>query len=125
MMAAVMTVLALSTASFANERTYDTFQIMNNGAYDVKIEYRRTTNNYGVWEFSETLHSGGSWMRDAEDIAWVRYRTDVPGYGWHEKIHLNHSGSFNKRETVHHQVDTYGIAFGGHVQVYHSVTPHK
>ena len=126
MMAAVMTVLALSTASFANEGNYDTIEIHNKSAYNVHIKYRQTRNSWGVWEFEETLLAGQTYVNDAENIEWIQYRAHVPGYGWNSKIYLHDSRPYGTRDTVHHQVDAHGTAtIFNKPAIYHSVTPHK
>ena len=97
--ASLLVVLAAMSALPA---AAEKFTIHNKAAYNLEIKWRNWQNNYGVHEFDDFLLAGQSRTFDSKDVAWVKVRAHVPGYGW------------NHRNLVagdtHYVLDAYGTA---------------
>ena len=99
LLASLLVALAAMTALPA---AAETFTIKNNAAYNLEIQWRQWQNNYGEHVFDDFLLAGQERTFDSADVAWVKVRAHVPGYGW------------NHRNLVagdtHYVLDAYGTA---------------
>ena len=99
LIASLLVALAAMTALPA---AAETFTIKNNAAYNLEIKWRNWKNNYGVHEFDDFLLAGQERTFDSADVAWVKVRAHVPGYGFNHKSLV--AGK------THYRLDAYGTA---------------